>query len=100
MSRAFDQKVSLLYRNSLISTIKVATAMQFSETVRQLRLRLCQTRQEIAEQTQLFVAYIKKVENERLHFGNREFEKFIERRAEVLKADEDDLLLIAVKVPS
>lgn len=73
--------------------------MQFGETVRQLRLGLGLTQQEIAEQTSVSVSYISKVENEKLHFGDYPSEKFIHRLAEVLKADEDHLLLLADKVP-
>ena len=74
--------------------------MQFGETVRQLRLGLGLTQQEIAEQTSVSVSYISKVENEKLHFGDYPSEKFIHRLAEVLKADEDHLLLLADKVPA
>jgi len=74
--------------------------MQFGETVRQLRLGLGLTQQEIADQTSVSVSYISKVENEKLHFGDYPSEKFIHRLAEVLKADEDHLLLLADKVPA
>jgi transcriptional regulator with XRE-family HTH domain len=77
-----------------------ATAMQFGETVRKLRIGLGLTQQEIAEQTNVSVSYISKVENEKLHFGDYPSEKFIHRLAEVLKADEDHLLLLADKVPA
>jgi len=77
-----------------------ATAMQFGETIRQLRLELGLTQQEIAEQTSVSVSYISKVENEKLHFGDYPSEKFIHRLADVLKADEDHLLLLADKVPA
>lgn len=77
-----------------------ATAMQFGETVRKLRIGLGLTQQEIAEQTNVSVSYISKVENEKLHFGDYPSEKFIRRLAEVLKADEDELLLLADKVPA
>lgn len=42
---------------------------------------------------------ISKVENERLHFGDYPSEKFIHRLASELNADEDELLLLADKVP-
>ena len=44
--------------------------------------------------------YVSKVENERLHFGDYPSEKFIHKLAEVLDADEDELLLMADKVPA
>jgi len=77
-----------------------ATAMQFGETIRQLRLELGLTQQEIAEQTSVSVSYISKVEIEKLQFGDYPSEKFIHRLADVLKADEDHLLLLADKVPA
>ncbi|EMI44541.1 hypothetical protein RRSWK_03045 [Rhodopirellula sp. SWK7] len=45
------------------------------------------------------VSYISKVENGKLHFGDYPSEKFIHKLADELKADEDELLLLADKVP-
>ncbi len=45
------------------------------------------------------MSYISKVENEKLHFGDYPSEKFIHRLAVELKTDEDELLLLADKVP-
>lgn len=95
-----DQKVQVSYLDVVISTIMGATAMQFGKTVKQLRLGLGLTQQEIAEQTNVSVSYVSKVENEKLHFGDYPSEKFIHRLAEALNADEDHLLLLANKVPA
>ena len=46
------------------------------------------------------VSYISKVENGKLHFGDFPSEKFIHKLASELKADEDELLLLADKVPA
>ncbi len=46
------------------------------------------------------VSYISKVENGKLHFGDYPSEKFIHKLAGELKADEDELLLLADKVPA
>jgi len=46
------------------------------------------------------MSYISKVENEKLHFGDYPSEKFIHKLADELKADEDELLLLADKVPA
>jgi transcriptional regulator with XRE-family HTH domain len=43
--------------------------------------------------------YVCKVENDNLHFGDYPSEKFIHKLAEVLDADEDELLLMADKLP-
>jgi len=45
------------------------------------------------------VSYISKVENEALHFGDYPSEKFIYRLAAELNADEDELMVLADKVP-
>ena len=46
------------------------------------------------------VSYISKAENGKLHFGDYPSEKFIHRLAGELDADEDELLLLAEKVPA
>ena len=46
------------------------------------------------------MSYISKVENGKLHFGDYPSEKFIHKLAGELKTDEDELLLLADKVPS
>lgn len=74
--------------------------MQFGQTVRKLRIERGLTQQETAEQTNVSVSYISKVENEKLHFGDYPSENFIHRLAEALKADEDHLMLLADKVPA
>jgi transcriptional regulator with XRE-family HTH domain len=45
-------------------------------------------------------SYISKVENAKLHFGDYPSEKFIHKLAGELQADEDELLLLADKVPA
>lgn len=72
----------------------------FGNRVRQLRVQSCLTQQEVADRTGVSVSYISKVENDRLHFGDYPSEKFIHKLAEELKADEDELLLLADKVPA
>ncbi|WP_236696557.1 helix-turn-helix domain-containing protein [Rhodopirellula islandica] len=71
----------------------------FGERVRQLRMAASLTQQQVADQTGVSVSYISKVENDRLHFGDYPSEKFIHKLAGELKADEDELLLLADKVP-
>ncbi len=71
----------------------------FGNRVRQLRAQASLTQQQVADRTGVSVSYISKVENDRLHFGDYPSEKFIHKLAEELKADEDELLLLADKVP-
>jgi len=71
----------------------------FGGRVRQLRTLGSLTQTELAVRMNVSVSYISKVENEKLHFGDYPSEKFIHKLASELKADEDELLLLADKVP-
>ena len=73
--------------------------MQFGERVRQLRTLRKLTQRELAAKIGVSDTYISKVENENLHFGDFPSEKFIHKLADVLDADEEELLLLADKVP-
>jgi len=73
--------------------------MQFSQRVRELRHHRGLTQKELAELLDVSPSYINKVERNRLHFGDCPSAKFISRLAEELDADEDELLLLADKVP-
>lgn len=73
--------------------------MQFGERVRSLREAQDLTQTALAERLGVSVSYISKVENGRLHFGDYPSEKFIHKLATELDADEDELLLLADKVP-
>ena len=74
--------------------------MQFGERVRQLRTQRGVKQAELAVRMDVSVSYISKVENGKLHFGDYPSEKFIHKLAYELKADEDELLLLADKVPA
>lgn len=74
--------------------------MQFGEKVRELRVLRGLTQQVIADRMSVSVSYISKVENGKLHFGDYPSEKFIHKLAGELQADEDELLLLADKVPA
>ncbi|MGB7347372.1 MAG: helix-turn-helix transcriptional regulator [Pirellulaceae bacterium] len=74
--------------------------MQFGERVKDLRLQREFTQQFLADRMNVSVSYISKVENGKLHFGDYPSEKFIHKLASELKADEDELLLLADKVPA
>lgn len=73
--------------------------MQFGIRVRELREQREWTQKELANRLEVSVSYISKVENERLHFGDYPSAKFIRKLATELEADEDELLLLADKVP-
>ena len=73
--------------------------MRFGERVRQLRLQNGLTQGALAASLDVSMSYICKVENEKLQFGDYPSEKFIHKLAGELNADEDELLLLADKVP-
>ena len=74
--------------------------MQFGERVRQLRTQRKLTQRDLASKIGVSDTYISKVENENLHFGDFPSEKFIHKLADVLDADEEELLLMADKIPA
>lgn len=74
--------------------------MQFGDKIRQLRAARGLTQQAVAERMSVSVTYISKVENGKLSFGDYPSEKFIHKLAGELEADEDELLLLADKVPA
>lgn len=74
--------------------------MQFGQRVRVLRVGRGLTQQQLADRVGVSTSYICKVENHRLRFGDYPSEKFIHKLAAELGADEDELLLLADKVPA
>ncbi len=74
--------------------------MQFGPRVRELRAQHELTQKQLADLLGVSMSYICKVENEKLHFGDYPSEKFIHKLAGELEADEDELLLLADKVPT
>lgn len=73
--------------------------MQFGVRVKELRLNKRMTQRELADRLGVSFTYVSKVENGKLHFGDYPSEKFIHKLAELLEADENELLLLADKVP-
>lgn len=73
--------------------------MKFGEHVKTLRIDCQLTQAELARRLDVSMSYISKVERGRLHFGDYPSENFIHKLAEELEADEDELLILADKVP-
>lgn len=73
--------------------------MQFGERVRELREQQDITQKELAQRLDVSASYLNKVERDRLHFGDYASENHNPKLAEELEADEDELLLLADKVP-
>lgn len=74
--------------------------MQFGPRVKELRTAHGLTQRQLADRLGVSMSYICKVETERLHFGDYPSAKFIHKLATALDADEDELLLLADKVPA
>ena len=73
--------------------------MNFGQRVRELRIARAMTQFALAERLDVSMSYISKVERGRLQSSDYPSEKFIHRLANELAADEDELLLLADKVP-
>ncbi len=53
----------------------------------------------MADKVGINFTYLSKIENERLDFAQFPSEELIRRLAEALEADEDELMLLAEKIP-
>jgi transcriptional regulator with XRE-family HTH domain len=73
--------------------------MEFSERVRELRKAKNLSLRALAEAVGVSFTYISKIENDKLDFGDYPSEDLIQKLAAALGADEDELLLLARKVP-
>ena len=74
--------------------------MEFGKRIRNLRDDAGLTQKELARRLGVSQSYVNKVENAKLPFGDFPSEKFIHKLADELNADEDELLLLADKVPA
>lgn len=74
--------------------------MEFGQRIRNLRNKVGLTQKELASQLDVSQSYVNKIENAKLPFGDFPSEKFIHKLADELGADEDELLLLADKVPA
>jgi transcriptional regulator with XRE-family HTH domain len=73
--------------------------MTFGERLRALRQAKGLTLRALASKVNVNFTYLSKIENHKLDFGDYPGEGLIRKLAKVLKADEDELLLLAEKVP-
>lgn len=74
--------------------------MTFGERVRQLRKSRNLTLRDLGAKVRVNFTYISKIENQKLSFGEYPSEDLICKLAKALKADEDELLLLAEKIPA
>jgi transcriptional regulator with XRE-family HTH domain len=73
--------------------------MRFGERIRQLRTVSGFSQRALGERVGVSFTYISKVENGKLDFGDYPSEDLIRRLAAALDADEEELLLLAEKIP-
>ena len=73
--------------------------MQFGERVRELRRRNQLSQKTLAEMVGVTDAYLSKVENQRLDFGEYPSENLIHKLADALDDNEEELLILAEKIP-
>ncbi|MCA9225888.1 MAG: helix-turn-helix transcriptional regulator [Planctomycetales bacterium] len=73
--------------------------MTFGETIRDLRQKKQLTLRDLAAKVGVGFTYISKIENHKLEEGHSPSERLIHELAIELDADEEQLLLLAEKVP-
>ncbi len=73
--------------------------MTFGERVRELRQAKEWSLRALAAKVDVGFTYLSRVENERLNFGDYPSDALIHRLADALEADEEELLILAKRVP-
>jgi HTH-type transcriptional regulator, competence development regulator len=73
--------------------------MRFGNMIRELRKAKGLTLRTLGRKVGVSYAYVSKVENGKLDFGDYPGEDLIRRLAAALDADEEELLLLAEKIP-
>ncbi len=73
--------------------------MKFGERVRALRKAKGWSLRVLAEKVDVGFTYLSRVENERLNFGDYPSDALIHRLADALEADEEELTVLAERVP-
>lgn len=72
----------------------------FGQRIRELRQAKQWSLRELAPKVGVGFTYLSKVENGKLDFGDYPSEALIHRLADALDVDEDELLILAGRVPS
>jgi transcriptional regulator with XRE-family HTH domain len=73
--------------------------MTFGQRVRELRHAKEWSLRDLAQRVGVGFTYLSRVENERLNFGDYPSDALIHRLADVLEANEEELLILAKRVP-
>ncbi len=74
--------------------------MNFGDRVRELRHKKAWTLCDLAGKVGVGSTYLSRVENERLNYGDYPSDALIHRLAVALDADEEELLILAKRVPA
>lgn len=73
--------------------------MTFGKRVRRLRQDKGWTLRDLAAKVGVGFTYLSRVENERLNYGDYPSDALIHRLADALDADEEELLILAKRIP-
>jgi transcriptional regulator with XRE-family HTH domain len=73
--------------------------MRFGERVRELRQAKGWRLRDLAERVGVGHTHLSRIENERLNYGEYPSDPLIHRLAEALETDEDELRLLAKRIP-
>src|SRR6266436_1853344 len=92
-------RVQLSYDLRRASASRRRSMNRFGQRVRQLRLAKGLSLRDLAPKVGVGFTYLSKVETGRLDFGSYPSEALIHKLADALEADEDELLLLAEKIP-
>jgi transcriptional regulator with XRE-family HTH domain len=74
--------------------------MNFGQRVRELRHQKGWSLRDLAAKVDVGFTYLSRVETGRLNFGDYPSDSLIHRLADALDADEDELLVLAERVPA
>ena len=74
-------------------------AKRFGERIRELRKAKNLGQRALGQMVGVSHTYVSKIENEKLDFGDYPSEELIRKLAKALDADEDELLVLAQKIP-
>ena len=73
--------------------------MRFGQRVRLLRASKDLFQRALGEKIGVSFTYVSKIENEKIDFGDYPSEDLIRKLARALEVDEDELLILAEKIP-
>lgn len=73
--------------------------MKFGQRIKELRKTQNLGQRGLAQRVGVSFTYISKIENHQLDFGEYPSDELIRKLAKALDADEDELLLLAEKIP-